>query len=152
MAAGLRCPGNEAEKSQIRKKYVQLAQTYFSQIGRIQEMIFSRTAPDDGHLLEELKMGIQRIGLDMERQQQFEQLLDDSFDGVMTRFRESFPNKRSEYYRLVSYLFAGFSTATICVLIPKYSKHNVHVEKSRVKGRIVSSDSPYKEQFLELLM
>lgn len=142
----------EAEKAQVRKKYIQLAQSYFSNIGRIQEMLFYHTDYTDGYLFEELKRGIRKIGLDVERQQLFEQMLNDSFYGVMTHFREAFPNKKPEYYRFVSYLFAGFSTATICAIIPKYNKHNVHVEKSRIKKTIISSESPFKEQFLELLL
>ena len=78
-------------------------------------------------------------------------MLNDTFNDVMTHFKEEFPNKKPKYYQLVSFLFAGFDTATICIIIPSYNKHNIHVEKSRLKQKLLSSDSPHKEQFLQLL-
>ena len=78
-------------------------------------------------------------------------MLDDSFDGLMTHFRESYPGKRQGYYQLVSYLFAGFGATTICTIIPKYNKNNIYVEKSRLKQLIHDSNSPYKDSFLEML-
>ncbi len=74
-----------------------------------------------------------------------------NFDKVMTHFRDTFPNKKPRYYRLVSYLFAGYDSSTICAIIPGFQKHNVYVEKHRLKQLILNSDSQYKEQFLRVL-
>ncbi len=106
----------------------------------------------DNNLYKELRRSIQRIGLDELSQRRFEKMLDESFDGLMTHFRESFPKRKQRYYQLVSFLFAGFSTTTICTIIPSYNKHNIHVEKSRLKQMIQESDSPYRDQFLRLIL
>lgn len=88
----------------------------------------------------------------LQSQRDFETLLNDSFNNIMLHFRESFPNKKSKYYQLVSFLFAGFSAATICAIIPSYNKHNIYVEKSRLKRMIADSDAPDKEAFLKMLL
>ena len=142
----------EEEKAKVRNQYIQMCQSHFSHIGRINEMLNVYAKESNDNLYRELKRSIQRVGLDEDSQQRFEKILDESFDGVMTHFRESFPGKKQRFYQLVSYLFAGFGTTTICTIIPGYNKHNIHVEKWRLKQMIQNSDSSYKEQFLEILL
>ena len=98
-----------------------------------------------------MKSAVHQIESDDESQQQFEALLNNSFDNVMLHFREVFPKKKEPYYRLVSFFFAGFDTATILVFLPNYNMHNIHVEKSRLRQAIAKTESPYREQFLQLL-
>ncbi len=141
----------EEEKVKVRIQYIQMCQSHFSHIGRINEILNVYSTESDNNLYKELKRSIQRVGLDEKQQQQFEDLLDNSFNGIMTHFREAFPKRKQRYYQLVSYIFAGFSTTTICIMIPSYNKHNVHVEKSRLKQMIQDTNSPYKEQFLRML-
>ena len=141
----------EEEKAKVRNQYIQLCQSHFSHIGRINEMLNVFANDSDNNLYIELRKSIQKIGLDEQSQQRFEKMLDDSFDGLMTHFRESYPGKRQGYYQLVSYLFAGFGATTICTIIPKYNKNNIYVEKSRLKQLIHDSNSPYKDSFLEML-
>lgn len=141
----------EEEKAKVRNQYIQMCQSHFSHIGRINEMLNVFARESDNNLYKELKKSIQRISLDDLSQQRFEKMLDDSFDGLMTHFRESFPGKKQKFYQLVSYLFAGFGTTTICTIISGYNKHNIHVEKWRLKQMIQDSESLYKEQFLEML-
>ena len=141
----------EEEKAKVRNQYIQMCQSHFSHIGRINEMLNIYARESNDNLYRELKRSIQRVGLDEDSQQRFEKMLDDSFDGVMIHFRDSFPGKKARFYQLVSYLFAGFGTTTICTIIPGYNKHNIHVEKWRLKQLIQGSESSYKEQFLEML-
>lgn len=141
----------EEEKAKVRNQYIQMCQSHFSHIGRINEMLNVFARESDNNLYKELKKSIQRLSLDDLSQQRFEKMLDDSFDGLMAHFRESFPGKKQKFYQLVSYLFAGFGTTTICTIISGYNKHNIHVEKWRLKQMIQDSESLYKEQFLEML-
>lgn len=141
----------EEEKVKVRSQYIQMCQSHFSHIGRINEMLNVYANESDDNLYKELKRSIQQIGQDEQSQLRFEKVLDDTFDDVMTHFREAFPKRKQRYYQLVSYIFAGFSTTTICIMIPSYNKHNVHVEKSRLKQMIQDTNSLYKEQFLRML-
>ena len=138
--------------TQVRNQYIQMCQSHFSHIGRINEILNNHDKEAENNLYKEIKKSILRLGQDGQSQQQFEKLLNDSFDNVMLHFRESFPGKKPRYYQLVSFLFAGFSSPTICSIISSYNKHNVYVEKSRLKQMIMGSDSPYKEQFIQMLL
>ena len=141
----------EKEKASVRNKYIQLCQSHFNRIGRINEVLHYHSAEKDNKLYTELKRSIRDIGMDSKGQSEFELLLNESFDNVMAHFREIFPDKKPRYYQLVSYLFAGFGSSTICAIIPGFQKHNVHVERYRLKQMIQNSDSQYKEQFMRLL-
>ena len=141
----------EKEKSFVREEYIQLCQSHFSKIGRINEVLYYHAEDRDNELYKELKRAIRSIGMDDKNLNEFEMLLNETFDNVMAHFREAFPNKKPRYYRLVSYLFAGYDSSTICAIIPGYQKHNVYVERHRLKQLIVHSDSQYKEVFLRML-
>lgn len=139
------------DKAEIRRKYICTCQSYFGQIGRINEMLATHSIESDNTLYQVLKNSIQQIGKDDKCQKEFEKMVDDSFDNLMTHFREAFPGRKERYYRLACYLFAGFDATTICTVLPDYNKHNVYVEKSRIKKMIIDSDSLYREQFLKIL-
>ena len=141
----------ESEKASVRNKYIQLCQSHFGRIGRVNEVLYHHSREKDNELYKELKRSIRNIGMDNKKQSEFELLLDEAFDNVMVHFRDSFPDKKPQNYQLVSFLFAGFDSSTICAAIPGFKKQNVHVEKYRLKQMIKDSDSQYKEQFLELL-
>lgn len=141
----------EREKSSVRNKYIQMCQFHFNHLGRFNEMLDNHSNEYDGKLYKALKKALYDIGMDSKNQCEFEKILDESFDCIMTRFREAFPGRKSRFYQLASYLFAGFDTTTICTVIPNINKDNVHVEKHRLKRRIQESDSKYKEQFLRML-
>jgi len=141
----------EEEKAKVRRQYIRLFQSYFCQVGRVNEILYAHSNESGNKLFQELRQSFQRVGNDKERQKEFEKILDDSFDGIMTKFRAAFPDKRERTYQLASYLFAGFDTVTICTVIPELNKHNVHVEKSRIKASVRDSDSVYKDKFLEQL-
>ena len=141
----------EEDKAMIRRQYIQMCRSYFSHVGRINEMLYHYSADNENSLYQELKSSIKKLGSDEHNQVEFETMLNQAFDDVMIHFREAFPNKKPRYYQLVSFLFADFDTTTICTIIPTYNKHNVHVEKSRLKQMIKDSSSSYKLQFLQLL-
>lgn len=142
----------EEEKLSVRNQYIQLCQAHFSNIGRINEMLSVHSSHSNSSLYKEFKKSFNHVKLDEENQQVFEEMLNASFDNVMTHFRETFPGKLPKYYRLVSFFIAGFDTTTIVMIIQDYNKHNVHVEKSRLKAQINKLDSPYREQFEQLIL
>lgn len=141
----------EEEKAAVRNQYIQMCQSYFSHIGRVNEILSVHAKDYDNSLYQELKKSIQRIGKDDRSQSEFEKMLNESFDDVMIHFREEYPDKKPRYYKLVSFLFAGFDAATISAIIPNYQKHNVYVEKHRLKQMLLESDTPHKDQYLQLL-
>ncbi len=139
------------DRTTIRQQYITLCQTHFRQIGRFNEILYQYSNCGDASLYKELKKIVQNVRDNKKSQEEFEKILNDSLNNVMTHFRESFPNKKERYYQIASFLFAGFSASTISQIIYDYSKDNIHLAKFRLKKSIRESDSPYKEQFLSLL-
>ena len=137
--------------TQVRERYIQISRSHFNNIGRINEILNYHHREAENNLYKEIKKSFLRLGEDENSQQEFEKMLNETFDNVMIHFKESFPGKKPRYYQLVSFLFAGFSSPTICSIIHSYNKHNVYVEKHRLKQMIMGSDSLYKEQFLQML-
>ena len=142
----------EREKASVRNKYIQLCRSHFNRIGLINEVLYYHSTEKDNNLYKELKTAVQNISMDSKGQSEFELFLNETFDNVMVHFREDFPDKKPRYYQFVSYLFAGFGSSTICAIIPGFQKHNVHVERYRLKKMIKDSDTQYKELFMRLLV
>lgn len=139
------------DRAIIRQQYIALCQTHFQQIGRFNELLYQYSNYGDTSLYKELKKIVHNVRDSRKSQEEFEKILNDSLNNVMTHFRESFPDKKERYYQIASFLFAGFSTSSISQIIYDYSKDNIHLAKFRLKKSIRESDSPYKEQFLSLL-
>ena len=139
------------EQIAIRERYLKLCRTHFHQLGRINEMLHNIKSEKNTFLYKELRKAVHDIQADEEGQQAFEQLLNEALDDVMVHFREVFPDKKEQFYHLAGFLFAGFDAASISSLLCFYSKSNVYLQKTRLKKAIQKTDSPYKEQFLQLL-
>lgn len=69
-------------------------------------------------------------------------------DNLMDKFRTDFPKLPVSQYRLVLYLFCGFSLPSISIFTGTELR-NVYVYKSRLKSTISKSDSPMKAKYLE---
>ncbi len=69
---------------------------------------------------------------------------------ILKRVREQLPRLRSADFDLLTYIYIGFSTQHISVLLND-SVQNIYVRKSRLKRRIAESDAPDKEEFIEKL-
>ena len=79
----------EEEKLSVRNQYIQLCQAHFSNIGRINEMLSVHSSHSNSSLYKEFKKSFNQVKLDEENQQVFEEMLNASFDNVMTHFRET---------------------------------------------------------------
>lgn len=139
------------DRANLRGEYIKICQTHFKQVGRINEMLRNIAWDKDSPLYQELKKAVRIIQDDEKSQKEFEQLLNETLGNVMTHFRSAFPGKKERYYLLAGFLFAGFDAATISSLLYNCTKENVYIQKTRLKKSIRETDSPYKEQFLQLL-
>lgn len=139
------------DRERIRRHYITLCQAHFRQLGRINEILALFSRDKGTSLYKEIKKAVKTIQDDKESQKVFERDLDRVLDNVMCHYRESFPNKRERHYLLASFLFAGFDAAIISNILYDCSKDNVYLTRTRIRKAVKESDSPYKEQFLELL-
>lgn len=149
---------NETEDSSKKKeerffsRYVQLFHTYFQQMGMIQDLLRnSQTEEGADQLIRSLRNMIRKLSMNKSKQQDFEAMLNQDLNDVMIHFREEFPGKKEEEYRLVSYFFAGFDVPTICTLVGNKTKQAIYSKKSKIKQKIANGDSSYKKQFLDAI-
>lgn len=68
----------------------------------------------------------------------------------MYYFRMDFPNLRDADYKLFLYLAAGFSLRTISIFLDS-ELGALYSRKSRLKQKINSSVSNFKEEFMEIV-
>lgn len=70
---------------------------------------------------------------------------------IMSKARTNFHNLKEEDFRLLCYLYAGFSSNTISLLMNYEKVDTVYSRKSRLKRKIENSESPMKKFFLDNL-
>jgi len=69
----------------------------------------------------------------------------------MTKFKTNFPDLTLRQYELATYLYLGFSTETISVLMGKKSINAVYIDKHRLKKKILTSRQQDTKLWLEKL-
>ena len=78
---------------------------------------------------------------------ELEEIVNGYHDNIMARFHEDFPKLSASQRRLALYLFCGFSLPSISIFTGTDIR-NIYVYKSRLKGVINKSESPFKEEYL----
>lgn len=71
-------------------------------------------------------------------------------NNIMKKIRSTLPQFGEVDFRLLCFIFAGFSAKAISIFTGN-SVGNIYMKKSRLKSKILSSDSPYKEEIIKLL-
>ncbi len=72
-------------------------------------------------------------------------------DGVMEKYRLTFPCKKKREYAIMCLLFAGFSAKSICVLLKEHSYASIYMYKSRFKKSLADLDKPEADFFARYL-
>ena len=67
-------------------------------------------------------------------------------DNAMAKLREEFPKLKEEEYKLLCYVFAGFSNQAIAVFT-KSDSGMVATRKSRLKSKILNANTPNRDLF-----
>lgn len=80
-----------------------------------------------------------------------ESIVDSFKNGVMNKLRMEFPQFREEDFKMMCYWYAGFSSASMSLLLKEENMNIIYKRKSRLKDRIEKSDSPRKDFFIEEL-
>lgn len=78
-------------------------------------------------------------------------LVDELFDGVVSRFRDDFPSLRKADYGLFLYSILGFSASTISIFLKEDNVISVYERKRRLRNKIKNSNVPSRTLYLEFL-
>ena len=72
-------------------------------------------------------------------------------DNIISKLKTQLPKLKQDNIRLLTLIYAGFTTKTICILL-KISQNYFYLKKHRLIRRIQESDAPDKELFIEKML
>lgn len=92
------------------------------------------------------------VGLreDPKQVETLEKMLDNSRDGIVTKFKEQIPRLKEDDIRIFVFAASGLSSTAMSTLL-ELDKPVVYNRIYRLKGRIAKSEAPDKEIFLDAL-
>lgn len=105
------------------------------------------TKRDKEAIYTQVRNEIERLQTDKRHIQQLEDIVNKNKGNVMKSLRESMPEFSEMDYRLLCFLYAGFSAKAISVFTGD-SIGNIYMRKSRLKSKIAQSNAENKEQIL----
>ncbi|MCI1785608.1 MAG: hypothetical protein LKI59_05665 [Bacteroidales bacterium] len=101
-------------------------------------------------VFKEVEQIIADVGKNEEQYSDLEAVLDESYDDIIMKFKAEFPKLKNDDYHLMAYWIAGFSNSVMATFLGG-SIGSLYSKKSRLRKRIIDSDSKYKQQFLSVL-
>ena len=113
--------------------------------------IARRSGASKSRLYDSLLAIIRDIEGDTGGQRHMDALINQQFDGVMTRLHSECPNLQKSDYLLFSYTAAGFDLTTIGMLLGNLSPDAVHMRRYRLRKALREIDPPSLQAFLEVL-
>ena len=90
------------------------------------------------------------IGEDKKQHALFEEQINRDLDNIVAHLKADLGNVSDEDSRFICYTIAGFDTNIVATLL-NLSVSNVYTKRSRLRERIRKLDSPYKEQYLQVI-
>lgn len=140
------------QKSRTEDRLKGIIAGRFDIVDRLGKTLYERenTASGQAAMIREVKLLIDGFAENGEMLQELEQIVDMAHDNAMLRLRRNFPKMKEADYRLLCYIFGGFSPQVISLFMHD-SVANVYARKSRIKARIKASDTPDRELFVSLL-
>ncbi len=105
---------------------------------------------DDSRLNNIIRSRIGDLRTSQAARKSLEGLVDKEMGGIMAKFRQDFPNLSEKEYNMACLVFAGFDNTVATVIMNVSSGDNFRKMKSRLKAKIIDSESRYKEDYLRL--
>lgn len=136
---------------EVKRNYVELHRARLNEITNLCTLYLSPSKANSKNILfSTVKKHLAFLTNDKVGQAKFEKMIDDSFDGVMSKFRNDFHFWNEADLRFISYVMAGFESKVIaCILMT--SANSVNVKKSRLKKKILESGSPNTELYRKVM-
>ena len=145
----------QQERTALLCRYAQFVRQHFKDIGELMKTTAnvneSNLGAKQAILYEKVAKAWRDVLSDKQGKAHFEQQLNESFNDVIAHLREDFPERDESFYHFAGYIFAGFDTDLLMILMDAPSRDSVYSRKKRLRQEIVRSEVPHKEQFLLLL-
>ena len=145
----------DAERIAERKSRQKIQQLFHENMRRIDllsEKLFDAENPTNikKSLYESLLKEVETFK-DPSFTKQLIDVIDDNYEGVMTKVQVSGLVTREKDLRLLSFLIAGFSIKSICLFMDVDNRDTIYKRRRRLKEDIASSVEPFKDELLRLL-
>ncbi len=113
--------------------------------------IARRSGASKDRLYDSLLTIIRDIEGDIDGHRHMDALIDQQFDGIMTRLHAECPNLQKRDYLLFSYTAASFDLTTIGMLLGNLSADAVHMRRYRLRKALREINPPSLDEFIDIL-
>lgn len=139
--------------SRLKRQFLSLYRSRFETIGELSNQYLRDKDRKDieNVIYRKVMLMIDDIRNDRNRRHEFETMLDNDLECIMTNLRIEMPKFKEVDYALFSYLVAGFDATTISRLLDM-TVNNVYARKHRIRTRIEEQQPEHIAQFLEILV
>ena len=137
---------------ELKRKYIELYKSKFEIIGSLYEKytLFDGKNNSEHAIYEKVSAMVEDFRNDYSNKEQFESILNENMDNIVSRFRTEVPKLKEIDYSIFCFMLIGFDPTTISHLL-NTTMNVIYIRKSRMKKRIETSDPEHKVQFLEVL-
>ena len=141
-----------AQQLLLRRDFFLLSQESFKELSDLCNSYYKNEgrASQAGVVCGEVRGFMKKMGIGENRYPVLEQRVNEKFDHIMEHFRTEHPNHRERFFQAACYLFAGFKTRTIALLL-HLDEQEVYRLKWRIKREVESVESSHQNDFLTLL-
>lgn len=142
----------EEERVKLRKSFATIYKDRFATIGELCKAFFDSKGRKDQkdiiyYRVERLIAGVSD---DSKLHAKFEAQINRELDGIITHLKNDIGELNKLDERFICYIIAGFDTQTISSILD-LSVPNIYTKKSRLRERIKKMDSPYKDDYLQMI-
>ena len=136
----------------LRQEYIHLGQENFKALSDLCNTYYKNEgrASQANVVCGEGRGLLKKMGLGNDQYPVLEQRVNEQFDQIMKHFRAEHPNHREPFYRTTCYLFAGFKTRTIALLLD-LDEQEIYRLKWRIKNAVEQAKTSHQKDFLTLL-
>ena len=144
----------QAKIDSLQQMYGQLFKGQFATIGELCKTYLRAQRKGEAFSKEEIYQKVKDllsgISTDQGQHAQFEAQINKKLDNVITHLKADLGEMSPLDERFLCYTVVGFDSRTISSLLG-LTLSNVYTKKSRLKDRIYELDSPYKEQYIQII-
>ncbi len=139
-------------ETEMSEKVYGLFQTQFNLIDKLSTTYYEThgSQKDKDAIYKQVTNEIEKLSVNKKYLSDLEDIVNRHMNGIMQKTREAMPQLSEMDFRLLCYIYAGFSAKAISIFTNN-STGNIYMKKSRIKERVSMSDSQYKHIILKYL-
>ena len=141
----------EAALLALRKEFASMYKAQYKTLNDLCAAYWSPIKRDKKEMIyEEALRQISVIGQDVDSQNKFMAIVNQSLDGIIDKLKADLPDRQKRDFRFLVLLIVGFDAKTIANLTG-YAVGTVYTKKNRLKAEISALDSPNRDFYLEYI-